>query len=281
MTLIIIDILYVIFFIKEGGLIEVNRQNRRQNKRRLTFSEQFCSLMKLALSGLKSLLKERPYGGRVWIICFVFTMNIQRFAESGGHVVNLMFFKIQYKAEMSDISYLMMFFSLLTIISQLLIIPILSGRLKIRDTSIIIFAITTSIIGYLIFALSYNLTFLLVGYVAWAFYANITTTSRSCLTKLIDPIEVGSVLGIVGIFQSLLSIVSKPFYGFLYKSTVAVFPATYLFVSLSLFCIALLITIAAHVGLKRREAKMERRAEYLKNTVENEPVSEILLKTMK
>ena len=234
--------------------------------------------MKLALSGLKSLLKDRPYGGRIWIICFVFTMNIQRFAESGGGVINLMFFKIQYKAEMSDLSYLMMFFSLLTIISQLLIIPILSGRLKIRDTSIIIFAMSTSILGYLIFALSYNLTFLLVGYVAWAFYANITTTSRSCLTKLVDPIEVGAVLGIVGIFQSLLSIVSKPFYGFLYKSTVAMFPATYLFVSISLFTIALLTMIVTHVGLKRRESKMEIRAEYLQRNVENEPVSDGLLK---
>ena len=89
-------------------------------------------------------------------------MNIQRFAESGGSVINLMFFKIQYNADMADISYLMMFFSLLTIISQLVIVPVLSGRLKFRDTTIIIFAMSTSIIGYLIFALSYDLTFLLL-----------------------------------------------------------------------------------------------------------------------
>ena len=116
---------------------------------------------------------------------------------------------------------------------------------------------STSIIGYLIFALSYDLTLLLLGYVFWAFYANITTTSRSCLTKLVNPSEIGSVLGIVGIFQSLLSIVSKPFYGFLYKSTVAVFPATYLFVSISLFSVALVTLIVAHVGLKKRQGEME------------------------
>ena len=195
-------------------------------------------------------------------------MNIQRFAESGGSVINLMFFKIQYNADMADIS-------LLTIISQLVIVPVLSGRLKFRDTTIIIFAMSTSIIGYLIFALSYDLTFLLLGYVFWAFYANITTTSRSCLTKLVNPSEIGSVLGIVGIFQSLLSIVSKPFYGFLYKSTVAVFPATYLFVSISLFSVALVTLIVAHVGLKKRQVEME--ALQLKN--ENEKaVTENLLK---
>ena len=202
-------------------------------------------------------------------------MNIQRFAESGGSVINLMFFKIQYNADMADFSYLVMFFSLLTIISQLVIVPVLSGKLKFRDTTIIIFAMSTSIIGYLIFALSYDLTFLLLGYVFWAFYANITTTSRSCLTKLVNPSEIGSVLGIVGIFQSLLSIVSKPFYGFLYKSTVAVFPATYLFVSISLFSVALVTLIVAHVGLKKREMEME--ALQLKN--ENEKaVTENLLK---
>ena len=183
-------------------------------------------------------------------------MNIQRFAEHGGSVVNLMFFKIQYKAEMSDFSFLMMFFSLLTIISQLIIIPILSGKLKFRDTTLIIFAMSTSIMGYLVFALSTSTTLLLLGYVFWAFYANINTTSRSCLTKLVDPTEIGSVLGIVGIFQSLLSIGSKPFYGFLYKSTVAVFPATYLFISIGLFTVALIFVIIAHIGLKRREQKM-------------------------
>ena len=227
------------------------------------------------MNGFKSLFKQRPSGGRVWIICFVFTMNIQRFAESGGGVINLMFFKIRYNAEMSDISYLMMFFSLLTIISQLVIIPILSGRLKIRDTSIIIFAMSTSIIGYLIFALCYDLTFLLVGYVFWAFYVNITTTSRSCLTKLVEPSEIGAVLGIVGIFQALLSIVSKPFYGFLYKSTVGSYPASYLFVSISLFSIALLTLIVAHVGLKKREVQIEAMQ---RDNVNEKAVSEKLLK---
>jgi MFS-type transporter involved in bile tolerance (Atg22 family) len=168
-----------------------------------------------------------------------------------------MFFKSQYNADMADISYLMMFFSLLTIISQLVIVPVLSGRLKFRDTTIIIFAMSTSIIGYLIFALRYDLTFLLLGYVFWAFYANITTTFRSCLTKIVNPSEIGSVLSIFGIFQSLPSIASEPFYGFLYKSTVAVFPATYLFVSISLFSVALVTLIVAHVGLKKREGEME------------------------
>ena len=184
-------------------------------------------------------------------------MNLQRFAESGQSGINLMFFKIQYNAEMSDISYLKMVYSLLNIISQLIIVPILSGRFKFRDTTIIIFAMFTSIIGYLIFALSYDLTFLLLGYVFWAFYANMSTTSRSCLTKLVEPTEIGSVLGIVGIFQSVLSFVSKPFYGFLYKATVSVFPATYLFVSITLFIIALVTVIVAHVGLKRRHDEME------------------------
>ena len=42
MTLIIIDIFYVIFFVKEGGLVEVNRQNIRTNKRQLTCSGKCC-----------------------------------------------------------------------------------------------------------------------------------------------------------------------------------------------------------------------------------------------
>ena len=170
-------------------------------------SEQFTSFMKLAFSGVKSLKKKRQFCGRVWLISFVFTLTIQTFVESGNGVVKLMFYKIQYNVELSDLSYLMMMYSLLTIISQLVILPVLSGRLGIRDTSIIIFAMITNVLGHLIFAISCNIPFLIVAYIIWAFYANIATTSRSCLTKIVDHKEVGSVLGIVSIFQSLVPII--------------------------------------------------------------------------
>ena len=222
------------------------------------FSEQFTSLMKLALSGVKSLKKKRQYGGRIWLLSFVFTLTIQTIVESGNGVVKLMFYKIQYNVEMSDLSYLMMMYSLLTIISQLVILPVLSGRLGIRDTSIIIFAMLTNILGHLIFAISYNLPFLIVAYIIWAFYANIATTSRSCLTKIVDHIEVGSVLGIVSIFQSLVPIASKPLYGFLYKNTLEVFPAAYLFVSMFLLTISLITMIGTHVSMSRREKELKR-----------------------
>jgi len=225
-------------------------------------------LMKFAFSGLKSLQKERKSGYRTWILCFVLTLSIQSFVESGNGVVKLMFYKIQYKVDLSDLSYLMMFYSLLTIVSQLIILPILSGRLKIKDTSIIIFAMSTNIFGHILFALSYDLLLLLVAYIVWAFYANISTTTRSCLTKFIDHTEIGGVLSIISILQSLLPILSKPFYGFLYKNTVAFFPATYLFVSVFLLIISILAIIWAHMDMRRKDGEIDKQANQL-NIVEN------------
>lgn len=80
-------------------------------------------------------------------------MTIQKLAEQGWQAVGLLFFKLQYNGGLKEFSILMMFFSLLTIISQLVIIPFISGRLKWRDTTILIIATSTSTIGYLIYGL--------------------------------------------------------------------------------------------------------------------------------
>jgi hypothetical protein len=119
MALIVVDILHVICFVKESSNTKQKDQSEKENKKDLTFnmskiihissycfsvSDQFCALIKLPLSGFKSLFKQRPSGGRIWIISFVFTMNIQSFAESGGSIINLMFFKIQYNADMADMT---------------------------------------------------------------------------------------------------------------------------------------------------------------------------------
>ena len=54
-------------------------------------------------------------------------------------------------------------------------------------------------------------------------------SNRSLITKCVDPDEVGKIFSIVGAFQAFLPFASSPLFGFLYRATVATFPAAFLF----------------------------------------------------
>ena len=59
----------------------------------------------------------------------------------------------------------------------------------------------------------------------------------------------------MAILQAILALGAKPFYAFLYKSTVASYPPTFIFVSIGFFSIMGLFTLLAHFGLKSLEKK--------------------------
>ena len=71
------------------------------------------------------------------------------------------------------------------------------------------------------------------------------------ITKTVDPDEVGKVFSIVGTFQALLPFASGPLFGFLYRETVAYFPAAFLFLVAGLKCIEAIVVVVVFIGAKR------------------------------
>ena len=90
-------------------------------------------------------------------------MTTQKFAEIGSQGLFFMFLKIQYNVEIGDVTNIAIVFGVFMIIGQLGVVPLLSGKLKFRDTSILIIAMSTSIIGCIILALGDNLNIVLIG----------------------------------------------------------------------------------------------------------------------
>jgi len=257
LLVILCDIIYVIFKVEEVIVkVKPTEDNTIQHSMSKT-QRTFKTVLNLTLSGFKCIFKKRPEGKRMWVLFFTLTMTIQRFAEMGWSAVGLLFFKLQYKGELADFSYLMSFFSLLTIISQLAIVPYISGRLKWRDTTLLIIATATSTVGYLIYALGHNLWVVIISYIFFAFYANINSTSRSLLSKMVDPSEIGATLAIIGILQNLSQLAGKPIYAFIYKFTLDVYPAAFLLVSTVLFALLLVLVAFAHFRMKLPESGNE------------------------
>ena len=65
----------------------------------------------------------------------------------------------------------------------------------------------------------------ITGTICFSFFGS----NRSLITKCVDPDEVGKIFSIVGAFQAFLPFASSPLFGFLYRATVATFPAAFLF----------------------------------------------------
>ena len=150
-------------------------------------------------------------------------------------------------------------------ISQIGVVPFLSGYLMWRDTTILMFAVLFAIIGHLIVAFNTKVWVLYIAYIFWMLFNTITTTSRSNLSKLMMSTEVGKAFSVLGILQALLPLASKPVFMFIYKTTLDTFPGAYRVLTASLYCIVLGLIIFTHFGLKRmNKDQLEQEPEEMK-----------------
>lgn len=135
----------------------------------------------------------------------------------------------------------------------MVVVPFLSGYLKWRDTTILMVAMSCTIISHVGTALLSQLWVLYLGYILNMLWNSITTTSRSNMSKLMESNEIGKAFTFLAIFQGIIPIATKPFFAFLYKNTLETFPGAYKILSGSLYLGILLIIVLTHFGLKRLE----------------------------
>ena len=222
-------------------------------------SDFFPSLYQIITVGIRTILKERPNGARKWVICFVLIFCLSKGIDSGSGVVSYMFYRLQYKVTDTIYSNLSSLFTILMFISQIAVVPFLSGVLKCRDTTILMIAVLFNIIAQLIVAFNNKIWVLYICYVLWMLFNTITTTSRSNLSKLMDSTEIGKAFSVLGIMQALFPMATKPAFSFLYRATLETFPGTYRVLSAGLYCIVLGLLIFTHVGLKRMDERVANR----------------------
>jgi len=275
----VLNILYVIFKIKEGTKLEEELPNNNEAKSEQTKGMVLHSIMKAPLMGFKSVWRKRPNGARVWVFVFLMTVTIQKFADIGSQGLLFMFLKLRYNAEITDVTNIAIVFGLMLIINQIGLVPLLSGRFQFRDTSILIIAMSTSIIGCIILAVGDNLNIILLSCFFGSLYVSVNSTARSALTKLVDPADIGSLFGMCGIIFVTLSLISKPFYSLVYRATVQTFPAAFLYLTLGLLVVVLILIICAHIGMKGVEESIETENKTYEQVEVAKATSERLIKT--
>ena len=95
----------------------------------------------------------------------------------------------------------------------------------------------------------------MIWIVAYHLYYNIFTTTRSAVSKLVEPEEVGKIFTIIGFLESTMQLVAKPIFGLIYQATLHILPCLWILTMSAFLTLTLIISIITHVGMKR-----ERRA---------------------
>ena len=200
--------------------------------------------MKETLQSFRSVIRPRAGKARLWVILFLSSFSLYRVIMSGFEASGFMFYRLRYNLATESMADLTMAYYITAVFSQIVVIPFLSRTLRMRDTSIIILAIIPTIAGFMVEALG---TEIWVLFLSWSgFYllwVNIETTSRSALTKLVEPTEVGKVFTILGLINRVIGLIATPMFGFIYKMTVDVYPASFLFILDGVLCLLLVLIV--------------------------------------
>ena len=119
--------------------------------------------------------------------------------------------------------------------AQYIVIPLLSEKFRLEDSTIIIIDIIGCFIQTIILSLATATWMVYLG----AIIAFLDTTSysmiRCMISKNVKPDEVGKILSFVGATQAFIPMIASPIFGLIYKSTVETLPQTYLIVIACLY----------------------------------------------
>ena len=209
------------------------------------------------MSSFKTVQRKRQNNDQKWILLLISIFSINAMVTNGARICAFMFYRLQYNATGIDYGNMASVYFITSGFGQVVIIPLLTKKYKWRDTSILIWAFVPACIAWTAEAFYDQLwlPFLnrSVFYILWA---NLFTTTRSAMSKMLDPSEVGKAFSFLGVLESGLSLIIRPIFGLLYRETVDIFPGTWVLVSTGLLTIALGLIVVVHVGTKETNSEV-------------------------
>ena len=92
---------------------------------------------------------------------------------------------------------------------------------------------------------------------AYHLYYNIFTTTRSAVSKLVEPEEVGKIFTIIGFLESTMQLVAKPIFGLIYQATLHILPCLWILIMAAFLTFTFAIAIGTHVGMAKERRSMQ------------------------
>jgi len=203
------------------------------------------------LSSYPSLISRwRPSSGRPLLWGVLLSLAIFYFPAHGQGPLWYLFERLQYGINMVDYAHLSTAWAIRSIITNLLILPLLLKFFQ--DTTLVLFALSLTASAWIMTAFGTEFTYLLLVGFLYALNWPIEKISNSIVSKLVSEDEVGTAFSLLAVMAKCIELVAKPTYGLLYRATVEIFPGTFLFVSTGFLCIIFVIMVFLHIGMLKR-----------------------------
>jgi len=243
----------------EKVLRDFNEQREKEaaKKKAGTSFKQLISIKNLKEGFANVFCKKRDHGGRLLLILIIAAFELEMLSMKGKWSSSYLYLRKQLKFDEVSFSRLITISGLINLVGQYLVVPLLSKKFKWSDSAIALTDAVTAVINLLFFAFAVSEWMLYVGGLIAILDSTTTTMLRSMISKMVHANEVGSVFSIVGTFQAFIPFIAGPLYGFLYKETVATFPAAFIFVVIGLKTIVFFDVLIVH--LKSRKVQKIKR----------------------
>ena len=203
------------------------------------------------LSGVKSFLSKRPQ--RLFLWTFFLIAVIGHFAGQSMSVMFL-FHRLRYKIQPETYGWLMSAFGMGGFFSQLVLVPFLVFKLKVKDTTLIMMAGSLNTISFLVEALSSEVWVLFFSAILLQLlWLNLGTAAMSAISKLVERTELGKLMALLALVNALVTVAAKPFFAFVYQATLSTIPACVLYIAMALFMLDVLLVLYLHVRMKTVE----------------------------
>ena len=215
-------------------------------------------MMEMTLSSIRTVVKKRKHNNHTWIILLTVVFAINSAVLQGARTCAFMFFRLQYNVTAIEYGNLATTYFITSSITQLFIVRLLVEKFKLRDTTILIMAFTPAIIAWTSEAFTSQIWILYLNRALfYPLWANLSSTSRSLMSKMMEPTEVGKAFSLLGLIESVMGLIFKPLYGMLYRATVESFAGAWVLVSTASLLVGLLLILPIHIGTRNTTAKNE------------------------
>jgi len=299
LTFALLCMFYAIFFVKDS------RQNRPQEVQEYLDMVEKMEGKKEKKGGLramfdiqnvkdgfKTVFRKRDNNLRSFIIMLTIAFLLEIMLTNGKGPITYLYFRRKFSWDMSQFGSYIGIYGFVSIFAQFVVVPFLSQKMKLHDTTIGMLAIVGCIIQSIMLCFTPSGSeyswMIYVGSLFSFLSGSITTCTRSLTTKCVGPMEVGKVFSIMGALQAMVPLVAGPMYAFMYRETVETFPGMYLLFGAGLYLVVMELLTFVYVGMKRsgvlnRDTKDDFKPVHMEQLLqkknEEEKVSKIILET--
>jgi len=258
-VLVVLNMIYTMVFIKDN-LHKIQTEKTGDAQETVKCDRNVIrNVFMMAISSFKSTFRQREGRGRLYICLFMIIFSGPEIVSTAYDVCGFLFYRLQYNITTTDYGHLISLWFIVNSIGQGIVVPFLCEKLHFSDTMIIIIGFTPGIIGFVLEAFLDEVWCLYVIWTfAYIFYFCIFTMSRSAVSKLVSPSEIGRVFAFMGLLQAVLKLLSKPFFGFLYQATLDIFPGLWILVGCAILLGPNIIAIVVHCMMRTDQRRADK-----------------------